>query len=94
MAINLSQSVAASITSADEMTAPLETFKELGSDYADAVVESFVSRLGDQIDDCVATAFDEQLAERMERPGPSARAATRTTGQDLSYLPACCWPRS
>jgi hypothetical protein len=76
MAINLSPSLAAPITSADEMTATMETYKELGGDYADAVVESFVSRLGDQIDDRVAEAFDEQLAERMERPGPLRSAAT------------------
>ncbi len=78
MAINLFQSVAAPITSTGETTATtLETFKELGFDYADAVAESFVSRLGDQIDDRVAEAFDEQLAERMELPGPFRSAATR-----------------
>ncbi len=77
MAINLTKSVAAPITSADEMKATLETFTELGSDYADAVVESFVRRLGDQIDDRVAEAFDEKLAERMEQPGPLRSAATR-----------------
>lgn len=77
MATSSSQAVAAPITSADEMTATLETFKELGSDYTDAVVESFVSRLGDQIDDRVAEAFDEQLAERMDQRGPLRAAATR-----------------
>jgi hypothetical protein len=82
MAINLSQSVAAPTTSADEMTATttLETFKELGGDYADAVVESLVSRLGDQIDDRVAEAFDEQLAERMEQRDRFRSAATRGRG--------------
>ena len=86
MAINLTQSVAAPITSADEMTATLETFKELGSDYGDAVVDSFVSRLGDQIDDRVAAAFDEQLAERMEQPGLLRSAATRDRRTGLVVL--------
>jgi hypothetical protein len=76
MATNLSQSAAATITSADEMTATMDTYRELGPDYADAVVESFVSRLGDQIDDRVAEAFDEQLTERMRQPGPLRTAAT------------------
>jgi hypothetical protein len=77
MAINLTQPPAAPVTSADELKAALETYKELGSDYGDAVVESFVSRLGDQIDDRVADAFDEKLAEQMERPGPLRSAVTR-----------------
>ena len=86
MAINLTKSVAAPITSADEMKATLETFTELGSDYGDAVVESFVSRLGDQIDDRVAEAFDETLAERMEQPGPLRSAATRDQRAGLVVL--------
>ncbi len=86
MAINLTQSVAAPVTSADEMKASLETFKELGSDYGDAVVASFVSRLGDQIDDRVAEAFDEKLAERMEQPGPLRSAATRDQRAGLVVL--------
>jgi hypothetical protein len=86
MAINLTKSVAAPITSADEMKATLETFTELGSDYGDVVVESFVSRLGDQIDDRVAEAFDEKLAERMEQPGPLRSAATRDQRAGLVVL--------
>jgi hypothetical protein len=86
MAINLTKSVAAPITSAEEMKATLETFNELGSDYGDAVVESFVSRLGDQIDDRVAEAFDEKLAERMEQPGPLRSAATRDQRAGLVVL--------
>src|SRR5579862_9337748 len=86
MAINLTQPAAAPITSADEMKATLETFRELGSDYGDAVVESFVSRLGDQIDDRVAEAFDEELTERMERPGPLRSAATRDQRAGLVVL--------
>jgi hypothetical protein len=86
MAINLTQSVAAPITSADEMKATLETFKELGSDYGDAVVASFVSRLGDQIDDRVAEAFDERLAEQMKQPGPLRSAATRGQWAGLVVL--------
>jgi hypothetical protein len=86
MATNLTQPVAAPITSADEMKATLETFKELGSDYGDAVVESFVGRLGDQIDDRVAEAFDEKLAERMAQPGPLRSAATRDQRAGLVVL--------
>jgi len=86
MAINRSQSVAAPITSADEITATLATFKELGRDYADSVVESFVSQLGDQIDDRVAEAFDEQLTERMRQPGPLRAAATRDHRAGLVIL--------
>jgi len=78
--------VAVPITSADEMKATLGTFKELGSDYGDAVVASFVSRLGDQIDDRVAEAFDETLAERMEQPGPLRSAATRDRRAGLVVL--------
>jgi hypothetical protein len=77
MTVNPTQSVAAPITSAGELKTTLETFKELGSDYGDAVVESFVSRIGDQIDDRVAEAFDEKLAEQMEQPGPLRSAAAR-----------------
>jgi len=77
MAINRSQSVAAPITSADELTATLATFRDLGGDYTDSVVESFVRRLEDQIDDRVAEAFDEQLTERIRQPGPLRTAATR-----------------
>jgi hypothetical protein len=84
MATNLTQSVAAPVTSADEMKAAIETFKELGSDYGDAVVTSFVSRLGDQIDDRVAEAFDEKLAEQLEQPGPLRSAVTR--GQRASLV--------
>jgi hypothetical protein len=80
MALNLSQPVAAPITSANRMTPALGTFGELGGDYADAVAASFVSRLGDQIDDRVAEAFDEQLAERMEQPGFFRSPATRDRG--------------
>ena len=86
MAINLTQSVADPITSPDEMKATIETFKELGSDYGDAVVESFVSRLGDQIDDRVAEAFDEKLAEQMGQPGPLRSAATRDQRAGLVVL--------
>ena len=86
MATNLTQSVAVPITSADEMKATLGTFKELGGDYGDAVVASFVSRLGDQIDDRVAEAFDETLAERMEQPGPLRSAATRDQRAGLVVL--------
>lgn len=54
---------------ADEITVTTETLRELGVDYPDAVAESFISRLGDQIDDRVAEAFEEQLAEHGARSG-------------------------
>ncbi len=86
MAINLTKSVAAPITSADEMKATLETFTELGSDYGDAVVESFVSRLGYKIDDGGAVAFYDKVAELLEQPGPLRSAGTRDQRAGLVVL--------
>ena len=90
MAANRSRSVADPVTSPDEMTAEItvtmETFKELGGDYADAVVESFVSRLGDQIDDRVAEALDEQLAAHGARPGSPGPAGARDGRAGLTVI--------
>jgi len=77
MAIKSPRSTVHPMTSADEFTATVAMFQELGSDHSDAAVESFISRLGDQIDDRVAETFDEQLTERMQQPGPLRSAATR-----------------
>lgn len=77
MLTNRSGPTARPITTAAETATTLEVFKELGSDYEDAVVESFVNRLEDEIDDRVAEAFDEQLGERLEQPGPLHAALAR-----------------
>jgi multisubunit Na+/H+ antiporter MnhB subunit len=76
---------AASITSAREAAVTLETFKELGGDYEDAVVASFVSLLGDRIDDRVAEAFDEQLVG-LEQPGPLRAAMARDRRAELAVV--------
>lgn len=76
----------APVASAEEAAFALETFRELGGGYGDAVAASFVSRLGDQIDDRVAEAFDEQLAERMEEPGPLRSAVARDRRGDLAVV--------
>jgi hypothetical protein len=74
---------AAPIASACEAAVSLETFKELGGD---AVVASFVSRLGDRIDDRVAEALDEQLIERMGQPGPLRAAVARDRRAELAVV--------
>jgi hypothetical protein len=59
---------------AAEFQVAVETFRD-GRDYQAA--ESFATWLGDTIDDRVALALDEQLAERLEEPGPIRRAVLR-----------------
>lgn len=71
---------------AEEAAITLETFRELGGDYEDAAAALLVSRLSDQIDDRVAEAFDEQLAERMEQPGPLRSAVARDRRGDLAVV--------
>jgi hypothetical protein len=46
-------------------------------DSRSTVVDLFVERLGDRIDDRVAALFDELYAERMAESGPCRRAPTR-----------------
>lgn len=47
------------------------------ADHDASAVEAFVARLGDRIDDRVAEAFDDQLADRLAEPGLLGRAAAR-----------------
>lgn len=75
----------APMTSAGEAAVFLETSRELGRDYEDAVVAAFVGQLGDRIDDRVAEALDEQLAERTGQPG-SLRPAAACRRGDLPVV--------
>jgi hypothetical protein len=43
----------------------------------DPAVDALVARLGDRIDDRVAEAFDDQLADRLAEPGLLGCAAAR-----------------
>jgi hypothetical protein len=88
MAMNRSgPAAAAPMTTADEITVTMETLRELGGGHTDAVVASFVSRLGDQIDDRVAEALDEQLAEHGRvRPGSAGLAAARDGRAGLTVV--------
>jgi hypothetical protein len=74
------------VTSVTEARVALGTLKELGEDYETAVVDSFVARLGDQIDDRVARSFDEQFAERLAEPGPIGRALARERRTGLALV--------
>jgi hypothetical protein len=42
-----------------------------------SLLDSFMTRFGDQIDDRVALALDEQFAERLAEPGTFRRALLR-----------------
>lgn len=74
------------MTSAGEAAVFLETSRELGRDYEDAAVAAFVGQLGDRIDDRVAEALDEQLAERTGQPGSLRPAAARGRRGDLPVV--------
>jgi hypothetical protein len=67
--------VADSPLSAGELRAAAESHHELGSEYRDAVVDSFVERIGKQID----ARVDARLAQSPVRPG--------LTTKQLSVLP-------
>ncbi|MFR0352587.1 hypothetical protein [Streptomyces sediminimaris] len=51
-----------------------------------AIVDLFVERLGDRIDDRVAASFDEVCAERLAEPGPFQRAVVRGRRAELRVL--------
>ncbi|MFF4486958.1 hypothetical protein ACFY0F_10755 [Streptomyces sp. NPDC001544] len=51
-----------------------------------AIVDLFVERFGDRIDDRVAASFDEVCAERLAEPGPLQRAVARDRRADLRVL--------
>lgn len=50
------------------------------------IVDLFVERLGDRIDDRVAASFDELCAERLAEPGPLQRAVVRDRRAELRVL--------
>jgi len=65
----------------DDLTAAIGARRELGKDYEDAVVDSFVARL----DERIAERVDEQVAERIGGRPPAAKPAAATTeGKDNS----------
>jgi hypothetical protein len=51
-----------------------------------AIVDLFVERLGDRIDDRVAASFEELCAERLAEPGPHQRAGVRDRRTELRVL--------
>ena len=58
--------------SAGELRAAAETHKELGPEYQDAVLESFVDRVGREID----ARVDARLAQAAAQPLAAQRMAT------------------
>ncbi|HEY6497623.1 MAG TPA: hypothetical protein VIZ43_30455 [Trebonia sp.] len=59
---------------------------ELCSDHEETVAVSFTDRLGDQIDDRVAEALDQQFAELMVQPGPWRAALVRDRRAGLAVV--------
>jgi hypothetical protein len=57
-----------------------------GSGDEVSLLDSFVTRLGDQIDDRVALAVDEQLAERLAEPGILRSALRRDRRAGLAVV--------
>ncbi|MFJ3824871.1 hypothetical protein [Streptomyces nodosus] len=55
----------------------LESAEVPDRDGESALVELFVERLGDRIDDRVAASFDELCTERLAEPGPLQQALSR-----------------
>lgn len=56
--------------SAEEVRAAAEVHRELGPDYGDAVVESFLAR----IDQHFEARIDQQLGSKIARPTPADRS--------------------
>jgi len=63
--------VADSPLSAGELRAAAESYHELGPEYRDAVVESFVERIGKEID----ARVDARLAQASAHPAPAHPAS-------------------
>ncbi|MFF4401210.1 hypothetical protein [Streptomyces sp. NPDC001480] len=55
-------------------------------DSENTIMDLFVERLGDRIDDHVAASFDELYAERLAEPGPLQRAAARDRRAELRVV--------
>jgi hypothetical protein len=67
----------------DELSAAIGARRELGKDYEDAVVDSFVARL----DQRIAQRVDEQVAERLgSKPKASAREPAGETRDNSSLV--------
>ena len=69
--------------SAGELRAAAETHKELGPEYRDAVLESFVERVGREID----ARVDARLAQGAPRPVAPQPAAAAPARQPRQFSP-------
>ena len=69
--------------SAGELRAAAETHKELGPEYQDAVLESFVERVGREID----ARVDARLAQAAVRPVAPQPAPPPPARQPKQYSP-------
>lgn len=69
--------------SAGELRAAAETHKELGPEYRDAVLESFVERVGREID----ARVDARLAQAAVRPVAPQPAPPPPARQPKQYSP-------
>ncbi|MFG1699247.1 hypothetical protein [Nonomuraea sp. NPDC049309] len=67
------------MTTGDELKAAVSARRDLGPDYEDAVVESFLDKMGQEI--------DRRVDERLSRLGPQSRTPARqgpSEGQRLA----------
>ena len=68
-----------SAMSSEEIRAAAETYSELGPGYRDAVIESFLERVGGEIDARVADRLAQQPA-----PGPGRQRRNSASGSPLA----------
>ncbi|MCK2217460.1 hypothetical protein MF672_027260 [Actinomadura sp. ATCC 31491] len=59
------------MSTGDELKAAMSARRELGPDFEDAIVESFLDKMGKEVDRRV----DERLAQAAPRPAAQQRAA-------------------
>src|ERR1700678_373786 len=69
-----------SAMSSEEIRAAAETYSELGPGYRDAVIESFLEKVGGEIDARVAA----RLAALPSMPGPTGRRRGSGSGSPLA----------
>ena len=68
--------------SSEEIRAAAETYSELGPGYRDAVIESFLEKVGGEIDARVAA----RLAALPPMPGPTRQRRGSASGSPLALL--------
>ena len=71
-----------SAMSSEEIRAAAETYSELGPGYRDAVIESFLEKVGGEIDARVAA----RLAALPPMPGPARQRRGSASGSPLALL--------